>query len=725
MTSWSRLVALLALGSTVGSSPARAQDTCPGASGPDAEAGWAAYAANDIGGARARFAAALVRCSDDQYARTGMGYVLLREGAVDDAVTAWSAVVAAQRDNVDALTGLGLAEWRRGNIEAVRSHFTRVAALDPGNATALEYLNRMSAATVAGAVRADEADRAFAEGNTTLALELYAARVQANPADETALLRGGLLNAWQGRYGEARALLDRLIERSPGNLDARLARARVRAWSGDVPGAQVEVREVLAVQPDNREALEALALFQTWTGELDESLGTYDELIAIAPGSSVASRMRAQALARAARFEASRAAYEALLASNPADVDARLGLAEALAYGQDLDAALAEYDRVLAAAPSEARALVGKSRVLTWSGRLVEAELAAEAAVEAAGEDAAAWTGLGQVYRAQGRPADALAALESAADLAPTDAEVLDQLRSVRLGMAPLARPTVVVESDSDENRMITTSLAGGWHPLPRLDLQARVYRRDLEQRIFRRTAHGVSLVGTYELSPGWRLTAGVGGSRTNGTGTPTLVELQAGVRSPERHPIGGGVSFASVSPNETASLAELGGRSTEIVMSARWTPSLAWRIDGTVGVGKIDGREDNGRRSASLTTSVRLGSLFTVGASARGFSFEKNLDDGYFDPDFYGVAELTGQVLHRPGRWTLLAELAPGIQQVRSDGDIGSSLRSSARVAYGLGPGREVSLSVGYSTAGLVSFTTGSSDYSYTAIILGSSWAF
>jgi hypothetical protein len=61
----------------------------------------------------------------------------------------------------------------------------------------------------------------------------------------------------------------------------------------------------------------------------------------------------------------------------------------------------------------------------------------------------------------------------------------------------------------------------------------------------------------------------------------------------------------------------------------------------------------------------------------------------------------------------------------VGSDGDVGSSFRSSARAAYRLGPAREVSLSVGYSTAGLVSFTTGSSDYSYTAIILGSSWAF
>jgi hypothetical protein len=260
---------------------------------------------------------------------------------------------------------------------------------------------------------------------------------------------------------------------------------------------------------------------------------------------------------------------------------------------------------------------------------------------------------------------------------------------------------------------------------MPRLALQARAYRRDLEQGIFRRTAHGASLVGTYELSPGWRLTAGLGGSRTNGTGSPTLLEIQAGVRTPERHAIGGGLSVSSVGMNETASLAELGGRSTEVLLSARWRPTLDWRIDGSVGVGQIQGSEDNGRRSASLSTSLRLGSMFAVGAGFRGFSFEKNLFDGYFDPDFYGVAELTSHWLWRPGPWMLLVEAAPGAQQVGSNGDVGTSLRTNALVGYRIGPGRELSVSFGYSSAGLMGFRTGTADYSYTALIIGSSWAF
>ena len=69
--------------------------------------------------------------------------------------------------------------------------------------------------------------------------------------------------------------------------------------------------------------------------------------------------------------------------------------------------------------------------------------------------------------------------------------------------------------------------------------------------------------------------------------------------------------------------------------------------------------------------------------------------------------------------------EVAPGLQQVTSDGDPGSSLRTNARVGYRLGDGRELSVSFGYSSAGLTSFATGSEGYDYTALIIGLNWGF
>jgi tetratricopeptide (TPR) repeat protein len=700
-----------------------AQEPCPRASGADADAGWVAYGAGDMVGARTRFEAALARCADDRYAQTGLGYVLLRANDVAGAVALWNAVVAAEPDNVDALTGLGIAAWRSGDPRDVRARFTRVLELVPDHATAREYLDRLEGRPPARP--RDPADEAWMRGDAVTAERLYQERLARDPNDDVAAIRVGLVYAWRGEYREALVRLGDLVARQPSNRDARLARARVRAWSGDVSTARREVLGILELHPDNREALEALALFHAWEGDLEAAVAMYDDLIAISPQAGELRRRRAQVLAWAAQFEASRAAYDALLSENPDDVEARLGLAQALAYAQDFDASVAEYDRVLVARPGEARALLGKARVLGWAGRLVEGERVALEALAADSASAAAWSALGEHFRWQGRPADALEALQAAARLAPTDAAVLDQLRAVELALAPAARPVVIHERDSDDNRMTTTMLAASWHVVPRLDLRAVGFYKDLRQGVLRRSASGLSVSGTYELRPGWRFSAGIGGSQSDGAGQPAFIEGQASLRTPERYPYGVTLAVSSAGVHETAALAHRGVRSTDLAVTGRWHPSRVWQLDGSVGVGRWSGTEKNGRRSASLAASTALGGSLTVGVGARAISFEKDLDDGYFDPDFYGVAEITGRWQQRRGPWTLLFELAPGLEQVGSEGRVGSSLRASGRVAYGLGPGREVWLASGYSSAGLTSFATGAPDYRYTAFMLGSSWTF
>jgi tetratricopeptide (TPR) repeat protein len=724
-----RALATILVGILAMSSDAGAQATCPFASGEDAEAGWAAYTANDMAAARTRFGSALARCPDDQYSRTGLGYVELREGEEAEAERLWNAVVSVEPDNVDALVGLGLAQWRAGDLGAVEASFSRVLELSPGHPTAVEYMDRLSE-NGGGTAAADAADDAWASGDTELALQLYLDRLANDGDDPVSLLRVALIRAWDERYTEAIGLLDQLLEVHPTDLDARLARARVRAWSGDIPGAQDEVAEVLAVQPDNTDALEALALFLAWSGQFDEAVSTYDDVLSIAPTGSPAERQRAQALAWSGRFQASRTAYDALIARDPDDVDARLGLATTLAFGGDFNGAVIQYDEVLARRPAEIRALIGKSKTLGWAGRLAEAEEVALSAVEVDLESADAWAGLGQMYRWQGRNAAALEALETAAGLAPTNAEIRDQLRSLNLTFAPLARPSFVLEDDSDGNRMLSTLLMGTWHPVPRLEVRAEAYYRRLEQDLqafgtLERSAQGLTVSGTYQFDPGWTVSGGLGGSITDGVGDPSFAAFQAGLRTPEKHPVVGALSFSASAQDGTALLAERGVKSTEVLLAGRWAPSPGWRVDGSFGLGAFNGSEKNGRRSASLAASRRVGRFFSLGASFRGFSFEKNLSDGYFDPDVYAIGELTSYWLYRLAPWTFLVELAPGLQKVTRDGDLDGAIRSNTRVGYEVEPGREVSLSFGYSSAGLVGFATRGSDYSYTALILGFNWIF
>lgn len=709
-----------------------AQDPCPSASAVDAEAGWAAYQSEDMSSARARFQAAVARCANDHYARTGLGYVALRDGDTAHAAELFDAVIEAEPNNVDALVGLGLAAWRAGNLDAAEERFGRVVMLQPEHPTAIEYLERLDEARRAPSDAtdpSDPADRAWLAGDTEAALRLYAERLDANPLDGLALLRTGLIRAWDGQHAAAMELLDLLVDLEPHNMDARLARARVRAWSGDIPAAEAEVRSVLDEQPQNVDALATLALFQSWSGQLDEALAGYDEILSIAPEHATGRMQQAQAMAWAESYGPSLAAFESLVARDPGDVEARVGLATALAYSGDYEGALAQHDAILARVPGEMRALTGRSRVLGWAGRLVESERAAVRAIEADRSDARAWAMLGQVYRWQGRDAAAKETFEIATGFAPTDPEIRDQLRSVNLALAPLARPTFTAERDSDGNRMLTTSLVASWHPLPRLEVRASGYHRRLEQPIglgrLERTANGVQVRGAYQASPGWVLTGGFGGSMTDGLDDPRFLSFEAGVRTPDRHGLGAGVSLTSTGLDATAALAERGVRASELLFTGRWLPGAPWRLDGSVGVGRYEGTSTNGRRSAAFVVNRRIGPAFSVGTSWRGFSFENNLSDGYFDPDFYGVAELTGQWTYRGLPWNLLVELAPGLQQVGSEGGRSASFRSNGRVGYRVAPGREVSLSVGYSTAGLTQFATGESGYDYTAFILGFNWVF
>jgi len=570
---------------------------------------------------------------------------------------------------------------------------------------------------------AEEADAAWRAGDTDRAFRLYEARLRAHPDDGASLHRMALMMAWREEYGRSLDLFARLEAIEPRNLDARVDRARVLAWRGDTDEALSELAEVLDGSPDHPGALEARALFQAWAGRYEESLNSYERLLSISPDNGAARRQQARVLSWAADFDGSREAYEAVLAENPDDVEARLGLAKTLAYADQLEQALGQYDRILERDPENRIALQGKGRTLAWADRLVEGERVLRETVALDEADASSWVVLGQILQWQGRNAAAKEALERAVMVAPTNSDARKQLADVKLTLAPLARPSTTYESDSDGNRMLTTSVSAGWHPRPRFELRLDGYHKDVEQGPLERTVFAGQIGGVFVAAPGWRLSGGVGATRTDAGGDPTYASGRVGVRSPQRGPVSFSFDMSSQVLDETARLADSGVRFTSFGGGVRWKPRAPWRVDGSIGYTFVDGSENNTRLSGSIAASRRVGRYFSLGASLRTFGYDKNLDDGYFDPNFYGIAELPSYWRWSRPSWSLLVEAAPGIQQVMSGGPRTFSLRGSARVGYRITPSRELSLSYGYSSAGLINFSTGSSDYRYSALILALNW--
>jgi tetratricopeptide (TPR) repeat protein len=571
----------------------------------------------------------------------------------------------------------------------------------------------------------DSADVAWRAGNQDRAVRIYLQRLASDPNDEVALHRVGLTRAWVNDFEEAFELLGRLVKTSPGNLDGRVDLARVKAWSGDVSGGIADLDALLEEHPDYNPAVEARATFQAWEGEYDEALSSYDELLAITAGEASIRRGQAQILTWASRLDASRAVYDSVLALDPGDVEARLGLAQTLTFADSLDAAAAQYRIVLSGDPEEVRALQGLGRALSWGGSLVEGEQAFRTAVSRAPSDVASMVALAENLRWQGRDASALEVLTRAEQLAPDHRGVREQLRQIDVALGPSLRPSVVVEDDSDGNHMVSTNAVGRWHPVPRLGLRAQSYQRSLEQGGLSRDAFGLTVFGSYQLEPGWTVSAGLGGSRTGGSDPTSEPAYSLGLSSPGRYSYAAGVTVDHQALDATALLAERGVSTTDTRLTGRWVPAAGWRLDGALGTTSFDGTEDNRRSDISATVSRRLNRAWTLAVGGRAMGFDKDLSDGYFDPDFYGIAEVRGRWQHELGRWGFLVEAAPGVQQVRSDGDPAGAFRVSGRVGYRLAPGREVTLSAGYSSTGLQSFSTESSDYRYTAVIVGGSWAF
>ncbi|MDZ7780498.1 MAG: tetratricopeptide repeat protein [Gemmatimonadota bacterium] len=570
----------------------------------------------------------------------------------------------------------------------------------------------------------EAAAEAWVAGDTETAMRLYEALLEENPEHGVALHRTALMHAWEERYEEALTRFDRLLEIAPENLAARVDRARVLAWSGETDDALAALDIVLEEEPGHPGALEARALFEAWAGRYEASLETYDRLLAISPDNTEARRQQATVLGWASKFTASVAVYDSLLAADPADLDARLGRARALAFSDRLEEAVDEYDRVLEREPDHGGALVGRGRTLGWAGALVEGEETLRRAVEEA-DGAGAWVALGQNLRWQGRNAAALQALERAVEVDPTHGEAREQLRSLRAAFEPDASPNLSFESDSDGNRMRTAAVATTWHASPRWRLRADLYEKGLRQNELERSSMGLTVSASYTLEPGWTLSAGAGGSRTDAPGADSRMSGRLSVSTPGRYPLGLTFRIRTAALDATAALASAGVRMSEGALTGRWRPSSTWRLNGSAGYAVFDGSERNRRVNGALSVSRTLGGGFAVGVASRAFTYDKDLQDGYFDPDFYGIGELTGRWLGRAGDWGLLLEVAPGMQQVTHSGDPAGTVRASTRVSYDIAPGRNVALSGGYSSTGLQSFSTGDSDYRYTALILSAGWRF
>jgi tetratricopeptide (TPR) repeat protein len=235
---------------------------------------------------------------DEAALRRSAGFIALNVGRIQDAETAFQAVLAQTPEDPDALGGMGLVRLRQGNAAEARTLLSRAIAADPAHKA------RWETALQGASVGED-----YAAARTMIQRgQLYAAERQLH-----AIIASG------GDVGGAQMLLADVLSRR-----------------GDAAGAEVQYRAILARQPSNADALVGMAQVLNRQGRSTEAEAMLDRAQGTGNGRAVG-RIRADALRQQAAATSNADAKEALLraasGADPNDPWTRLDLARVLLSG--------------------------------------------------------------------------------------------------------------------------------------------------------------------------------------------------------------------------------------------------------------------------------------------------------------------------------------------------------------------------------------------------------
>ncbi len=501
------------------------------------------------------------------------------------------------------------------------------------------------------------------------------------------------------------------------------------AWAaGDLETARQLYAERLAADSSDIRALHRMALLFAWDDQYDGSLALFDRLITIAPENLDARIDRARVLSWTGNFDGSIASYEEALERHPGDRQVLLGMAQVLSWSDRVDSALTIYDGLVAADSTDLQARHGLARAAAWRGRLVEAERLWRETLAQDENNAETLLGLSQTLRWQGRADAAKEVLAQVPIEARTTSGYIEEERWIGVALGTRLSPSVTFEFDSDDNTMATLAVRGASQVRPRLQLGVDTYYRYANWDVTwldSRSAWGIAATGQMLFEPGWTLRAGLGATGSNGTDASTEPSFRASLTSPGRNRFGGTVEFVRTALDATALLIENGVTYSMGSLSFRVQPAYLWTVEFGGSYSRFQGSESNRRLTGYAAATRRISPPWTAAVRLRTFGFEKNLADGYFDPDFYFYGELIGRWQPLRGSWKVMVELAPGLEQVGSEGSLRAAGRVVGRVGYDIAPGRQIGLSALYANNGLQAFATGDEGYRYFALTLSGTWVF
>jgi tetratricopeptide (TPR) repeat protein len=340
--------------------------------------------------------------------RFGLGALLQRTGALDDAIATYREVIKRESTGAQGLTArdrIAAIQLSQGHVDEANQLIDEVLRKSPRDDDALLMranieLRRKDPTSAIADLRIVTRDqpgsllahrtlaRAYLDkGQPGLAEEAYRAAMQAAPGDLDVQIEFAQFLTQTDRAPQAATLLERAVSRLPQNAAAREGLVRAYLAKGDLPAARAAADQLKAHHPD-------IAAGFYWSG-------------------SIAAQQQ--------RLADSQADLERALALQPGSVDALTLLSRVEVARGSAPAAIARVQAAIASNP-------GKAALVNLLGELYlqqkDVGHASEAFGRASTLDPQAWLphrNLAVAHSAANDPAQAIAEYEKAVQLAPAE----------------------------------------------------------------------------------------------------------------------------------------------------------------------------------------------------------------------------------------------------------------------------------------------------------------
>jgi tetratricopeptide (TPR) repeat protein len=414
-------------------------------------------------------------------------------------------------------------------------------------------------------------------------------------------------------------------------------------------------------------------------GDHARALALYDEVLAGDPGNVHALLRSGMLLSWDRKFEEALARYERALAREPGNARVLLERGKVLLWSSRYDEAVEAFARVLRVQPDEPWALCGTAQAYAWRGRHAEARPYYERALAADPDMKEARLGLAYVDLAEGDTSAALAAADALEVAHPGDPEVAELRRAVSRARAAWIQVGYDHADDSDENRMNTYLVEGGFGLPARLDLRLGYAHHDLHGPVpLNADADGTvdrayAVVG-WQPRPKHRAEFRLGAARSEDSDGVQRTAAIGGVTY--TFPIGEWTGRASLGRDPFLYSPQILDNEIDVTTAAFSAAGPAARriwIEADAGYG--DFSDGNTRLSANAgawyvwTWPARR---LLAGGVVRYLTFSDDLDNGYFDPSdlIAGLASLRSNGRIGRSAWDHEVSGEAGVQRYTFDGE-------------------------------------------------------